>query len=211
MCVSKSGLSAVLLLLTACATSSTVDMEESRRVVGTENNVRIDAQIFGERLSSAIRIPMKYDITNQRTETIAIADLLPEVTYDPDTQTVTVAIGAEVPGAQFLPRLITIPPGEKRTFDTVARINLMISPAVTPLTRFPNALRLKLNFLGDTSSFEPLIGISERAVQDPRLADALFPIWLERNEVVYTNALPMRWGNVLEPDPASPGRRRRRG
>jgi hypothetical protein len=180
-------------------------MEEPHRVLGTENNVRIDAQIFGEKLAEVIRIPITYEITNLRDQTIAIADLIPESTYDPDTQTVTVSIGSEVPGHEFLPRLITIPPGEKRSFSVVARVNIVVAHTVTPNSRFPNALGVKLNFLGDTSRFEQLIGISERAVRSPELANELFPVWLERNETVYTNVVPMRWS--FEPTDAGPPRR----
>jgi hypothetical protein len=206
--VRKSTFGAALLILAGCASTSTVDMEEPRRVVGTENNVRIDAQVFGDHLSESARIAIKYDITNERNETIAIADLIPEATYDPDTQTVTVSIGSEVPGQEFLPRLLTIPPGEKKSFDAVARINVIVSRTVTPTTRFPNALRIKLNFLGDTTRFEQLIAIPERAVRSRELADELFPVWLERNETVFTNALPMRW--TFEPE-STPGRRPRTG
>ncbi|HUP47422.1 MAG TPA: hypothetical protein VNA04_01385 [Thermoanaerobaculia bacterium] len=201
-----------LLLLAGCASSGApVDMDEPRRVVGTQNNVRIDAQIFGDRLSPAIRIPFKYDITNQRSQTILVADLVPEVTYDEETQTVTVGVGSEVPGASFLPRLIAIPPGEKRTFSSVARVHLVVARTVTPLSRFPRALRVKLSFLGDTAEFEQLIAIPERGVFDPELADELFPIWVERNETVYTNSLPMRWGFEPQADPTMPRPRGRRG
>ena len=184
-------------------------MEEPRRVVGTENDVRIDAQVVGDRLSETARIPIKYAITNEREQTIAIADLIPEAAYDPETQTVTVSIGSEVPGFEFVPRLITIPPGEKRSFSVVARVNIMMARTVTPNSRFPNALRLKLNFLGDTSRFEQLIGIPERSLRSPDLANELFPIWLERNETVHTSVVPMRWSfdPVDNPGPRRPGRR----
>lgn len=195
-----------VLVLAGCASSSSVDLKEPRRLVGTENQVRVDVQVFGDQLSRSVRIPIRYDITNERPQPIAVADLVPEVTYDPDTQTVTVSIGSEVPGHQFLPRLIAIQPGEKRSFSTVARVNLMMTTVSTPLTRFPNALRLKLNFLSETAPFRSLIGISERAVHDPQMADELFPAWLEKNETVYTNTLPMRWRR--EPEPSLPGRRR---
>jgi hypothetical protein len=199
----------LLLIAAACSSSQGVDLEEPRRLVGTENGVRVDAQIFGDRLSQSIRIPIKYDVTNERPQTIAIADLIPEVNYDPETATVTVNIGSEVPGAEFLPRLIAIPPGGKRSFDTVARVNILMGNVGTPLTRYPSALRMKINFLSETAPFSSLIGISERAVHDPKLADQLFPLWLERNETVYTNSLPMRWSR--EPEPAIAGPRRRRG
>jgi hypothetical protein len=201
------------ILAAGCASTAPVSMEEPRRVVGTENAVRIDAQIFGERLGSATNIPLKYDITNNRPQPIAIADIIPETSYDPDTQTVTVSIGSEVPGEQLLPRLIAIAPGEKKSFSTVARVNLMMSTQVTPYTRYPNAMRLKVNFLDDTAHFQKLIDIPERAVHDPALAEELFSKWLERNETLYTNSVPMRWSTEPPAEAAPPpiGRRRRRG
>ncbi|HEV8659878.1 MAG TPA: hypothetical protein VGS96_14820 [Thermoanaerobaculia bacterium] len=205
---------AATLLLIGCATATKntpVNQHEPRRVVGTDNDVRIDAEIFGDRLQSTISIPLKYDITNSRPAPIAIADIIPETNYDADTQTVTVNIGSEVPGEQLLPRLIRIAPGEKKSFSTVARVNILM-PSETPVSRIPRAMRVKVNFLGDTAQFEKLIAIPERAVYDPKLADELFPVWLERNETVYTNALPMRWTVPPEEQPAVPSRRgRRRG
>jgi len=202
----------LMLTLTGCATNTqSVDMNEPRRIVGTENDVRVDAQIFGEKLGASTSIPLKYDVTNDRSEAIAIADLIPEATYDPDTQTVTVSIGAEVPGAELLPRLIAIAPGEKKSFSTVARVNILVARAVTPNSRFPNALRLKINFLSDTAQFRELIAMPERAMYNPKLADQLFPTWLEKNETVYTNTVPMRWMFEPEADPPTAGRRRRRG
>ncbi|HVS32625.1 MAG TPA: hypothetical protein VMS98_14365 [Thermoanaerobaculia bacterium] len=200
-------------LVAGCASSSTVDLNEARRVVGTENSVRIDAQIFSERLSTNTRIRLTYDISNERSSPIAIADIIPETSYDADTQTVTIAIGSEVPGIQLLPRLLTIGPGEKKSFSTVARVNIVMARTATPLSRFPNALRLKMHFLNETEQFQQLIAIPERAIHDPKLADELFPKWLEKNETVYTNTLPMRWGADPPSDQSPqtpPGRRRGR-
>jgi hypothetical protein len=206
----KLALLAVLLLSIACASTKPVDMNEPRRVVGTENDVRVDAEIFSERLTSTTTIPLKYDITNERAHAIAVADLIPEASYDPETQTVTVSIGSEVPGAQFLPRLISIGPGEKKSFSSTARVSIVMGRATNPTMRFPNALRLKVHFLGDTAPFTKLIAIPERAVHDPKLADELFPKWLEQNETVYTNTLPMRWAHEPEETPQLPAARRRR-
>jgi len=175
-------------------------------VVGTENNVRVDAEIVGDQLERSMTLPLKYDITNSRQAPIAVADIVPETTYDPDTGTVTINIGSEVPGNMFLPRLVAIAPGEKKSFSTVARITLMV-PGERPLGRIPRAVQLKVNFLGDTKLFQQLIGITEKGVYDQKLADELFPKWVERNETVFTNALPMRW-NVGAPDEPEPASRR---
>lgn len=197
----------LLVFATGCASTKTVDLNEPRRILGTENQVRVDAEVFGERVSSGSAITIKYDITNERENPIAVADILPETSYDAETQTITVSLGSEVPGNHLLPRLIAIAPGEKKSFQVTARITLMFpTDAMTPLTRYPNALRVKLNFLGDTAPFRQLIGINEKAVSDHTLADALFPEWLEKNEIVITNPLPMRW-RVEETAPP-PTRRR---
>ena len=58
--------------------------------------------------------------------------------------------------------------------------------------------------------FEKLIDIPERAVRDPELAKELFPKWVEQNETVVTNALPMRWRTgAATSEETAPGRRRR--
>jgi len=180
-------------------------------VVGTDNDVRIDAEVFGDELGSSVTLPLKYDITNSRQAAIAIADLIPETTYDEETGTVTISIGSEVPGATLLPHLISIKPGEKKSFSAIARVTILL-PSGAPVARIPRALRLKVNFLDDTAQFETLITMPEKGLYDPRLADELFPKWLERNETVYTNALPMRWSAPPPEEPTAPSRRgRRRG
>ena len=209
-------LSLPLLTVIGCA-STAVDMAEPRRIVGTENAVRVDAQVSADLVAPGSQIPITYEITNQRERAIAIAELIPETSYDADSNTFTVSIGSEVPGNNLLPRLVRIEPGEKKSFSALARmIYVMPRRQHDPqFSRAPASFRLKVNFLGDTEPFQELIGIKEVAVADPKLADELFPLWLERNEVVYTNAIPMRWGTRTPLSGDAPERRappvRRRG
>lgn len=198
------------LLFAAACVPTAVNMNEPRRVVGTEDHVRVDAQIIGEDIQTGVPVVINYEITNQRSLPIAVADILPETIYDHDTRTITVSVGSEVPGATTLPRLISIAPGEKKSFTTKARLNFAIrAPSANPASRMAAELRLKVNFLGDTEPFAQLIGIPQVTVGDQKLADALFPLWLERNEVIYTNAVPMKWKIVREA-PAAPARPTRR-
>lgn len=194
------------LVVAGCASTSSVDMSEPRRVLGRESDVRIDAQIFGDVVTSGALIRITYEIENLRATPILVADLIPESHYDPESGTITVHIGSEVPGNEIVPRLLRIEPRESESFSTAARLNLVLPPNAPPF-RVPRALRLRLNFLNQTEPFEELIEIPEKVVASAELANRLFPVWVESNESVTTNALPVRWRGP-EPAPAPPSRRR---
>lgn len=163
-------------------------------MVGTENGVRVDGLIRSDVLSAQNSIPFSYDVTNERSTPIGVADIVPYSTYDAEARMVTVSLGSEVPGENLLPRLVSIAPGEKKTFTGVVRLHVLPDATGDPRGRaIRHTLQLKLNFLADLQPFAQLVNIQQKAVQDPKLADQLFPLWLERNEVVFTNSVPMRW------------------
>lgn len=200
-------LTIVLLPLLGCA-SATVDKTEPRRVVGSEENVRIDAQVFADRIAANQTIGITYEVHNQRSEAIAIADLLPATSYEPETRTLTVVLGAEVPGNEFLPRLNRIASGERKGFNVGARMPPMPASSET-LYAVPRYLRIRVYFLGHVEPFETLVGIPERAIKDHELADELFPKWVENSESVVTNAIPIQWiGAATFQEPPARGRRR---
>jgi hypothetical protein len=192
-------------------------MAEPRRVVGTESAVRVDAQIVDE-LRPGSPVGITYQITNQREAAIAVADIVPETTWDAESGTVTVNIGSEVPGQSSLPRLIRIAPGETRAFTTSASVARAVPIRAADPRVIPRALlRLKVNFLSDTTPFGELLDIPEKMVVNQKRADELFDVWLERNEVVYTNAVPVKitqarpFGTEAGADRPTVGRGRRRG
>ena len=176
----------------AAAETPAENLAEERSIIGTENGVRIEAHVRGDELKEASNVNVTYDIINERSTAVAVADIVPISSYDAEMRTVTLEIGSEVPGEHFLPRLVVIPPGGRKSFSAAAHMGI-IHPADSQFYRAPNALRVKVNFLGDTKPFEKLIGITEKAVEDPQLANELFPQWLDRNEIVLTNTLPMHW------------------
>jgi hypothetical protein len=215
--ITRAGCALTLLLFASCNSSTApapattpgkIDMKEARRMVGTENNVRVDAEIHGEDMIQGASLSIKYEITNQRPTPILIADLIAQTNYDPDTRTITIEVGSEIPGEELLPRLISIPSGERRTFNTGAHIDVRMP--VNPWTLKPRALQLRVNFLSDPAPFAMLVDIPERGIRDKKLADELFPKWVERTETVTTNALPMRWLGPLSSgaDDNGPARRR---
>lgn len=181
---------AAFLFVSACS-STAVNMAEPRRVVGTASGVRVDAEIVDE-VHAGGRVGITWQVRNDRPAPIAIADILPETTWDEETQTVTVGFGSEVPGTTILPRLMKIASGETRTFATSAVVRPRMNPK--PLEARAGAatlLRLRVNFLTDIEPFARLIDITEKGIADAALADELFAAWVEKNEAVYTNAVPV--------------------
>lgn len=188
----------VVPFLAACS-AATVDMSEPRRLVGTESSVRVDAEIGSDELGPGTAVPLTCQITNGRDRTIAVADILPHVSYDADTRVITVSLGSEVPGESTLPRLIAIAPGETKSIAVSVRTSLGVpAQSSNPARAYPEAIRVKVNFLNDTTSFADLIAMQQKAVVDAGRADQVFPLWIERNEAVYTNAVPIRWTSRRE-------------
>jgi hypothetical protein len=197
---------AVLLIVSACATSR-VDPAEPRRAVGSADGVRIDVMIRNDSVKPGSRVPITWEITNGRTGSIAVADLIPVSSYDAESGVIMVSLGSELPGTALLPRLLEIKPGQTRSFSGSAPVSFVRTPVALGVPRVE--MQVRLNFLADLSGFEALLDIPERAVADPRLADELFARWIEKNEVIVTNALPMRWSAAREIEPTVPSRRRR--
>jgi len=94
--VKRVSLALLLVIFAACASTKPVDMNEPRRVVGTENEVRVDAEVYGDTLEPNVNIPIKYEITNNRPTAILVADLIPMATYDRESTTVTI----DMPGSK---------------------------------------------------------------------------------------------------------------
>jgi hypothetical protein len=189
-----------------------VDLREGRKLVGTENDVRVDAEVLADHVVAGMPIAIHYTLTNGRPSPIAVADIVAVTTYDPDTRVLTVNVGSEVPGQQMLPRLIQLNPGEKREFTVGATTNFPAGGGTRGPVAPPHEVRLKINFLGNVQPFSMLVNIPEKAVVDPKLADELFAKWIEGTESVITNSLPVHWAPRPEdPNSADAPLRRRRG
>ncbi|HEX9982202.1 MAG TPA: hypothetical protein VGF69_02970 [Thermoanaerobaculia bacterium] len=182
------------LLIAAAAQAASVNMDDPRRALGREDDVRVDAQIFQETVSSGSPIAVTYQIQNLTASTVAIAAKTASATYDPETQTITVSIGSEVPDSGHMPQLVTIAPGEKKTLQVAATPQFVLPRVQSPYVSAPRYVQVKVNILRHLEPFVPLI---ERQGKSPNqriaLSDELFDRWLESNDAIFLNAIPVRW------------------
>ena len=105
---------AVFLLAGSTARAAGVDFKDPRRALGRQDDIKVDAQMLQETISSGSPISVTYQIENLTPAPIAIADKVADASFDPDSLTITVSIGAEIPQGTTMPHLITIAPGQTR-------------------------------------------------------------------------------------------------
>lgn len=158
-----------------------VDFENHYRFAGTRQGVRVDAQIVG----SAAQLPFRlvYEVENQRTEEIAIVPDASLTSYDHQSRTITVRLGAEIPESEEM-LVARIRPGERRRFSVAATPG-----SARGLHRTARFIQVQLTYLREVESFQPLT--AEGDLEVVRVGDAVVPRWLEQNERLVTNALPL--------------------
>jgi hypothetical protein len=169
-----------------------VDMKEPHRAVGRENDVRIDAQLLSDVVQSGAPIAITYQIQNFTDHAVAIAEKSSAASYDAETQTITVELGSEIPPHGELPRMAMIGPGEKKTFQAATTIH----GAMARIGRLgPRFVRIKVSVLRNILPFRDLIERQQRlpAGGATPLSDHLFEQWLDGNDTIYLNALPIRY------------------
>jgi len=186
----KSKLFSALLTATAlthavAVFADAIDMNDPRRTVGREENVRVDAQLVRDTVTPGTPIGVTYQIENLSDAPVAIADRVAEATYDADTYTITVAIGSEIPQDGKMPRITTIAPGEKKVFRTGATPALH-GAATRGAFSAPRYVQVKVSILRDLAAFAPV-------KPEQTLSDAQFDRWLEANDSIFLNAVPVRF------------------
>jgi hypothetical protein len=175
-----------LLLTGSSLRAARVDMSDPRRALGREDDVRIDAQLMQSELSASSSLSITYQVQNLSPAPIAFADKVRQIDYDPDTQTVEFAIGAEVPETDALPHLSVVKPGEKRTFSTGGTLHLAVPATRTPWTAVPRYVQIRVIVLRDLKPFAAL-------VENQPLSRDLFDRWVEASDTVFLNPIPVRW------------------
>lgn len=188
-------IAAIVLLHAAAATADSIDMDDPRRTVGREDDVRVDAQLVQDTISPGTPIGVAYQIENLSSTPVALADKVTDATYDADSRTITVAIGSEVPHDGHMPHLVTIAPGEKKVFRTGVTPALAATVARSPLTA-PRFVQVKVSILRDLVPFAKLIAAQSQRQQmrtAQPLSDELFDKWFESNDTIFLNAVPVRF------------------
>lgn len=184
---------AIAFLSAGAVRAGQIDMDDPRRAVGREDDIRIDALLIDDTVSSGSSIGVTYQVHNLTSQPIAVADKLCTATFDADSQTITVAIGSEVPANGMLPKMIVIAPGRKRTFSVGAILNLVTTSVRTPFTVVPRYVQIKVNVLRDLVPFHALLQEQARSPHPVALSDDQFAQWLESNESIFLNSVPVRF------------------
>lgn len=182
-------LAASTLLTTTAATAAGIDMNDPRRALGRENDVRIDAQLVREIVTPGTPIAVTYQIQNFTEAPVAIADKLSDASYDEDSRTITIGIGSEVPGDGALPHLVTIAPGEKKVLRTAVTPVFSAAAMRASFAASPRYVQVKVTILRNLAPFQPLMQSQSRA----RLSDDLFNRWIESSDTIFLNTLPVGW------------------
>lgn len=184
--------SSLTVFVASAAYAAEIDMNDPHRAVGRENDVRIDAQLASDVVQGGAPIAVTYQVHNLTDRTVGLAEKNCSASYDPETQTITIALGSEIPPDGALPRMAVIAPGEKKIFRAAATVHSAIARAARLTPRF---VQIKVSLLRNILPFRELIDRQQRP-QPPAvipLSDAQFEEWLDENDTIYLNSLPVRF------------------
>jgi hypothetical protein len=190
---------ASLLIATAAAGASSIDMNDPYRAVGREYDLRVDAQLLSEIVRPGSPIAITYQIQNFSDVAVAVAEKMCSATYDADSQTIHVSIGSEIPLDGEMPRMALIAPGEKKIFTTSTTLTTS-SSQVRATRSEPRYLQIKVNVLRDLVPFRALIEKQVQSAKAHRLAlsDDQFDHWFDANRTIFLNALPVRFEHRVD-------------
>lgn len=182
-----------LLYATAAGAADSIDMNDPRRALGREDDVRIDAQILQDTVSSGTPIAVTFQIQNLSALPVAVAPKTTDVSYDPETLTITVGIGSEIPKDGNLPQMTTIAPGEKKTFTAAVTPVIPTRAGATPYAAGPRYVQVKVSIQRDLAPFAAMIGKQSKITAPQQLTDEQFDRWLEGNDTIFLNTIPVHY------------------
>jgi hypothetical protein len=178
-----------LSFLSPALAAGSIDMDDPRRALGRENDIRIDAQLLSESVSSNGPIGVTWQIENLGQTAVAVSPKEASASYDADTGVITVAIGSEVPGDGRMPDVELIQPGQKKVFRSGASARINPGAIRTRLAAAPRSVQVKVTILRDLEPFLPLI----RTGSNAPLSDELFDRWFEATDTILLNTIPVHY------------------
>ena len=190
---SKLWVVAVISSAAVTLSAAQIDLTDPRRATGREDDVRVDALLSQDGLSAVSPANITYQIENLSAETVAVADRVVGADYDPESQTITVAIGAEIPDGPTMPHMIAVKPGEKRILTCSVFMHVLLPSTRTPWTAMPRYLQIKVTFLRDVRPFATLIERQSQTAAPQLFPSALFDRWVDGSDSVFLNAFPVHW------------------
>jgi hypothetical protein len=191
-------LATIVLVHAAAAHAASIDMDDPRRALGREGDVRVDAQLVRDTVSPGTPIGITYQIQNFSKESIAVATRLADASYDADSRTVTIAIGSEVPPDGAMPQMTVIAPGEKKVFRSAATPAFTAAALRGALAALPRYVQVKVAVMRDMKPFLPLIQAQAGNSRGQRLTDEQFEKWFECNDTILLNTLPVQYAPARE-------------
>ena len=181
------------VLSAAVANAASIDMNDPRRALGREDDVRIDAQLLSDTVSPGTPVGVTWQIQNMTAQPVAVATKVVDASYDADSRTITLAIGSEVPDDGNMPQMVVIAPGEKKVFRAAA--TPVITPAAARGARgsAPRYVQVKVSILRKLEPFLSLIRKQTPTTKPEPLSDELFDQWFESTDTIFLNTVPVQW------------------
>jgi hypothetical protein len=172
--------------------AASIDMNDPRRSVGREDDVRVDAQLLTDTVSAGTPIGVTWQIQNFTDSQVAVATRVVDATYDEDSRTITLSIGSEVPQDGNMPAMVVIEPGEKKVFRAAATAR--VAPAATRSRNgAPRFVQVKVSILRNLAPFLSLLARQSPTARPESLSDELFEQWFESTDTIFLNTLPVQW------------------
>lgn len=185
-------IASITLIHAAAANAAGIDMNDPRRALGREGDVRVDAQLVRDTVSPGAPIGVTYQIQNFSDSTVAIAAKVSDASYDEDTRTITLALGSEVPPDGNMPQMVVIPPGEKKLLQSAATPKLHAAASRAAFAALPRYVQVKVAIMRDIQPFSALIEEQDGRTKR-RLSDELFEKWFECNDTIFLNSVPVQF------------------
>ena len=182
-----------VLFIATAAEGAHLDMSDPRRALGRQDDIRVDAQLLQDTISSSSAIGVTYQIQNLTSAPIAVADKMIELDFDSESRVVTLSIGAEVPTGTTVPHLVVIPAGEKRTLTVGGMLHAAIPNVQSRFAVVPRSVQVKVSVLRDLEPFAAVLEAQKKANAPLPLPNDLFDRWVESADSVYLNPIPVRW------------------